>query len=91
MTFEMNWNPLAFITDQEYDEDPGVAIENAITLTGSATDAQTTTCRQYLCQTWPSFAEHVIHLIKEVVRDEFVEGNTRKRSFSVLSVANRGV
>jgi hypothetical protein len=91
MIFEINWDPLAFITDQGYDEEPGVAIENAITLTGSTMDAQAMTCRQYLCQTWPSFGEHVIRLIKEAVRDNFGERNTRKFPFSVLYVANRGI
>jgi hypothetical protein len=83
MVFEVNWDPLAFITNQEYEEEPGPAIERAITLTGSATDAQTMTCRQYLRQTWPSLGDHVIRLIKEAVRDDFGERKTRKFPLSV--------
>lgn len=68
MTFEVDWDPLAFVKEQEYREEPDEAIERAITLIGSARDAQALTCAQYLCQTWPSAGEHTIRLVKDVVR-----------------------
>lgn len=70
MIFEMEWDPLAFLKEQEYREEPGEAMEMAITLTGSARDAQALTCAQYLRQTWPSSAEQVIRIFKDVVRSE---------------------
>jgi hypothetical protein len=54
ITFEIEWDPLAFVKEQKYKEQPDEAVEIAITLTGSAKDAQALTCAQYLCQTWPS-------------------------------------
>jgi hypothetical protein len=69
VTFEVEWDPVAFVKEQEYTEEPGRAIEMAITLTGSAEDAQALTCVQYLCQTWPSTGGHIMQLIKDVVRD----------------------
>lgn len=69
MTFRMEWDPLAFIKEQEYSEELDETMETAITLTGSARDAQALTCAQYLRQTWPSAAEHIIRLIKDVVRN----------------------
>jgi hypothetical protein len=66
-TFRIVWDPLAFVKEQEYREEPGTVVETAITVTGSAKDAQALTCTQYLCQTWPSTGEHTIRLIKHVV------------------------
>jgi hypothetical protein len=68
MTFEIEWEPLAFVKEQEYTEGPDEAVEIAITLTGSVRDAQALTCAQYLCQTWPLAGEHTIKLVKDVVR-----------------------
>ncbi|KAH8812428.1 hypothetical protein F5884DRAFT_309735 [Xylogone sp. PMI_703] len=68
ITFEIEWSPLAFVSEQMYKEELGEAIENAITLTGSTNDAQALTCAQYLCQTWPLSGEYTIKLIKDVVR-----------------------
>jgi hypothetical protein len=68
VTFVIEWDPLAFVKEQEYREEPDEAIEKAITLTGSAKDAQALTCAQYLCQTWPSTGEHTTRLVKDVLR-----------------------
>jgi hypothetical protein len=68
VTFVLRWNPLAFINQQEYKEEQDEAIGRAITLTGSAGDAQALTCAQYLSQTWPSSGSHIIQLLKDVVR-----------------------
>lgn len=67
MTFEIEWCPLAFIKEQEYREAPYEVAEIAITLTGSAKNAQALTCAQYLCQTWPSVGQNIIQLVKDVV------------------------
>ncbi|KAK2592180.1 hypothetical protein QQS21_010122 [Conoideocrella luteorostrata] len=67
MTFQVRWDPLAFLKEQDYRPKPDNALEMAITLTGSAKDAQALTCAQYLCQTWPSSGKHTIRLIKHVV------------------------
>lgn len=68
MTFGVEWDPLAFVKEQGYREEPDEAVEIVITLTGSAKDAQALTCAQYLCQTWPSAGEHTIRLVKDVLR-----------------------
>ncbi|KAF3404922.1 hypothetical protein DPV78_003397 [Talaromyces pinophilus] len=68
VTFVVRWNPLAFVNEREYKEEQDEAIGRAITLTGSAGDAQALTCAQYLSQTWPSSGSHIIQLIKDVVR-----------------------
>jgi hypothetical protein len=68
MTFLVEWDPRAFLVNQKYPEKPEDAIERAITVTGSVTDAQALTCCQYLCQTWPSTGMEVLQLIKDIVR-----------------------
>lgn len=68
MTFVLEWDPLEFVDEQGYQEEPQKAIGTAITLTGSATDAQALACSQYLRQTWPSTGKYIILLIEEVIR-----------------------
>jgi hypothetical protein len=68
ITFDISWDPLAFIREQSYEEKPEDVVGKVITLTGSARDAQALTCEQYLCQTWPSAGKYIIRLVKDVVQ-----------------------
>lgn len=70
VTFMIEWDPKIFIRSQRYSERPEHAIEKAITVTGSITNAQALTCRQYLCQTWPSTGLGILLLVKDIVRSE---------------------
>ncbi|GAB1206267.1 hypothetical protein APSETT445_004952 [Aspergillus pseudonomiae] len=83
MTFEvfvrLNWNPIAFYTEQEYAESPKDAMERAITLTGSRTTAQALTCSQYMSQTWPLTGIQILQLITE-----FASGEHNNRPSAVL-------
>ncbi|KAF3089936.1 hypothetical protein TWF103_000657 [Orbilia oligospora] len=65
--FLTGWKPLTFVKEQEYELKPSEAIERAVTLTGSAEDAQELTCVEYLCQTWPSIGKYIIELVKDVI------------------------
>jgi hypothetical protein len=69
LTFTADWDPCAFLQEQEYMESPDKAVERAITITGSKIDAQAATTTQYLSQTWPSSGSHLLHIVKQVVRD----------------------
>lgn len=60
--FMLNWDPLKFLLEQ-YSEAPFSVFETAIALTGSFEEAQATTCRQYLEQTWPHMATTILRLI----------------------------
>jgi hypothetical protein len=68
VTFLISWDVRAFIRDQCYTEPGADAIARAITLTGSCTDAQALTTRQYLHQTWPSTGPHTLQLIQGLLR-----------------------
>lgn len=69
MQFTLGWNPIMFIQEQRYTEDPDIALETAITLTGSSNNAQALTTREYLTQTWPATGHHIMKLVNDVIRD----------------------
>jgi hypothetical protein len=77
-TFEVNWDPVAFVREQGYKEKTHEVIGMAITLTGSAKDAQALNCTQYMCQTWPSTGRHIIQLVRDLIRDRSANGCTCK-------------
>ena len=68
MTFTVDWDPIRFLQEQEYDEPYEQALECAITITGTGRNAQILTTVQYLRQTWPLAGEEVFQVQKRVVR-----------------------
>lgn len=73
LLFMLDWDPAAFILKQEYSEDPTMAMERAITLTGSLTDAQALSCIQYMRQTWPSNGEYTLRLMQKLMDSKYGE------------------
>lgn len=71
MIFTADWDPHAFLQEQGYSVAAETAIERAITITGSETDAQAATTMQYLSQTWPSSGVHLLHLVKRVIQGDY--------------------
>lgn len=67
MMFQVNWDPVTFLREQQYLDSPEIAIGQAIVLTGSTATVQALTCREYLQQTWPSSGVKILKLIQEVV------------------------
>jgi hypothetical protein len=63
LIFTTNWNPMAFILEQKYSEDPAIALERSITLTDVPTNAQALPCFQYLNQAWPSSDSCIFRLL----------------------------
>jgi hypothetical protein len=70
-TFELDWDPLSFVEEQQqrFPERPDVVLERAITLIGTAKDAQAITAWAYLAQTWPATGEYMMQLVADVVRN----------------------
>lgn len=66
-TFLVDWDPLAFLIEQQYAERSEIALERAITLTGSANDAYAMTTTKYLSQTWPATGKQVMRLVMDVI------------------------
>lgn len=67
VTFEIPWDPCGFWERESFREKITLGLENAITITGSAEDAQATTAGEYLTQTWPVTAKHAMKLVKKLV------------------------
>jgi hypothetical protein len=66
--YEMDWNPIAFVQEDSIAQRPHDTMKLAMTVTGSASDAQASTCIDYLRQIWPSHGEHTLELIQLAVR-----------------------
>lgn len=77
--FDLDWDIHAFFESQAYPNKPEEALQTVITLTGSFTDAQATTCAQYIHQTWPSTGQIIIELIKGVLGSE--DGSYQSTSY----------
>ncbi|KAJ0421353.1 hypothetical protein BJY00DRAFT_111456 [Aspergillus carlsbadensis] len=71
LTLTTKWDPRSFLLEQGYTEEPDIALERAITITGCTEDAQAITVAQYLGQVWPSTGRQFLRIIKDVVRGEF--------------------
>jgi hypothetical protein len=65
-TFELLWNPLQYLKDQQSYDDPEEVLGGAITLTGTVDDAQALTALEYLCQVWSDSGMHFMQLITDV-------------------------
>ena len=69
--FQSDWDPLVFIHNQEYTEEPEEAIEGAIVIVqGTNGDVEAMPCSEYVGRTWPLFGEHFMELVKHTVRSK---------------------
>ncbi|KAL3475573.1 hypothetical protein BJX99DRAFT_271076 [Aspergillus californicus] len=76
--FTAEWDLCVFLREQEYLENLETAMERAITITGSPLNAQAATTTQYMTQTWPSSGIHLLHVLKQIVRDNFTRPHSCK-------------
>ncbi|KAF8848640.1 hypothetical protein BDZ45DRAFT_732789 [Acephala macrosclerotiorum] len=67
MVYRVPWEPIIFIKDQKYREEPGEAIENGLTLTGIGHKVESLTCKEFLCRNWPLIGAQFMALIKAIV------------------------
>lgn len=67
--FELDWDPLSFVKEQQYAETPQEALERAITITGTVNDAQAVTTGEYLSQAWPATGKYVMQLVADAIRN----------------------
>lgn len=62
------WNPSKFLREEFPDDaDIGRLLEEKLTLTGSATDAQMLPCSEYISQTWPETGPEVLAILKSAL------------------------
>jgi hypothetical protein len=71
VVFQSDWEPLAFVRDQKYKEEPEDAIERAIVVVQDANgDVEAMPCSEYVGRTWPLFGEHFMGVVKHTVRSK---------------------
>jgi hypothetical protein len=63
----MDWDLPGFLKEQDYGTTPEIAVERAVTITGSIVDAQALTCADYMCQTWPSSGRGVLCMLQDAL------------------------
>jgi hypothetical protein len=65
--YDVHWDVLEFLNGQLYKE-PEHGLENVVTLTGSADQAQAETCIRYVEQIWPSMGRCLLRALKCAVQ-----------------------
>lgn len=71
VVFQSDWDPLVFIRNQEYKEEPEEAIDGAIVIVqGTNGDVEAMPYSEYVGRTWPLFREHFMGLVKHTVRSK---------------------
>lgn len=71
VVLQSDWDPLAFIRDQGFKEEPEQAIEGAIVIVQSTNGyVEAMPCSEYVNRTWPLFGEHIMGLVKHTVRSK---------------------
>lgn len=68
VNFDMDWDVVTFLRSQEYGTTLEIAIERAITVTGSASNVQALSCIDYMCQTWPSSGREMIRALQRALK-----------------------
>ncbi|KAJ5914067.1 hypothetical protein N7504_002950 [Penicillium tannophilum] len=86
MRFQVDWDPVTFLHEQQYSESPDIAIGQAIALTGSTVTVQALRCSEYLQQTWPSSGVNILKLIQEKVRPGYPNKSTGQSSHPGIDV-----
>lgn len=84
--FELEWNVLDFLESQDYNDANHEVFDNIITLTGSSSDAQASTCAQYLSQTWPVTGNNMVEFVKAMLLN--VKKRPHKRELLLLSLSS---
>lgn len=86
--FEVDWDIMAFLEQQQYSTALHEAIERVITVTGSYQDSYVTTCGQYIDQTWPSSGRITMQLVKVMVGSKIKYQTTSKSTSQRLIIDN---
>jgi len=67
MKFDVNWNPLLVINEKSCLCPPSEFIHKVLVLTGSLSEAQATTVREYVDQTWPATGAPILGLLEQLI------------------------
>lgn len=65
--YVVDWNLLDFIQSEKYSEAPEDVVVQALTTTGSPTEAEALTCGNYIQRTWPQSGNQFLRLLQELI------------------------
>ena len=83
-TFDVDWDLPGFLRQQRYDTTLEIAIERAITLTGSIVNVQALSCLDYMCQTWPSTGNEVVRTLQNALSQQDLSSSSESISNGIL-------
>ncbi|KAI1501361.1 hypothetical protein F5X99DRAFT_418586 [Biscogniauxia marginata] len=69
VTYTVDWDIMAFLHEQDYTTLDFEAVVEAITLTGTLTEAQALSCRQYIKKVWPLSGLQTLHFVQQLLRN----------------------
>ncbi|EXJ76154.1 uncharacterized protein A1O5_00662 [Cladophialophora psammophila CBS 110553] len=67
INFNIHWDLPNFLMGQEYETTSEIAVEHAITVTGSGSNTQALSCMEYMRQTWPSSGREVLRMLQKAL------------------------
>ena len=86
--FDMDWDLPNFLRNQEYGTTLEIAVERAITVTGSRSNAQALSCMDYMCQTWPSSGREVVRVLQMALRSLDLSCSSKRNLRNICSVSD---
>lgn len=89
LTFDMDWDLPNFLRGQEYGTTLEIAVESAITVTGSGSNAQSLSCMDYMCQTWPSSGREVVHMLQKALISPISSCSSKWSLWNCLSMSDQ--
>ncbi|CAI4218412.1 unnamed protein product [Parascedosporium putredinis] len=69
VTFNLDWDPLQFILQQDYPLPPEEAFGQIICLTGTWQEAQVSTIAEYMSEMWPITSKGLLTAVKQHLAD----------------------
>lgn len=69
IVIKTSWNPWSFFERQKYSARPEDAAANVVVVIGSETNAQATTCLEYMTQKWPMTGQHTMTCFVGLLKD----------------------
>ena len=69
--FHILWDPAAFLREQNCEDGLYEDLGKVIVIVGTATDAQATTCREYMQQTWPLTGLELLNVLQDLLYHDY--------------------
>jgi len=90
MNFNVAWDLFTFLEEQEFEVLPEEAFQQAITLTGTVSNAQALTTAQYMSQTWGSVGDEILAILCDAIHDgKSTASSVQPRTYKLVALVQR--